>query len=175
MPIELYLFPPHASSPSSFLPVLISPFVHLLRKSLSSPRFSGSHAIRCHALMLAGAVAEPMEVEYQEEYIRNSRGVQLFTCRWLPTSSSPKALVFLCHGPRDLFIHRLLGVFSQSRHNIFSFLLAGYGMECSGFMKGEITSFFPTAFPSRCGVSAVRSGTTPVGGTIGRPRVNGSV
>ncbi|URE35161.1 Putative lysophospholipase [Musa troglodytarum] len=146
MPIELYLFPPHASSPSSFLPVLISPFVHLLRKSLSSPRFSGSHAIRCHALMLAGAVAEPMEVEYQEEYIRNSRGVQLFTCRWLPTSSSPKALVFLCHGPRDLFIHRLLGVFSQSRHNIFSFLLAGYGMECSGFMKGCGTKLAAAGF-----------------------------
>jgi len=49
-----------------------------------------------------------MEVEYQEEYIRNSRGVQLFTCRWLPSSSSPLALVFLCHG---------------------------YGMECSGFMR----------------------------------------
>ncbi|KAK9055830.1 hypothetical protein SSX86_026915 [Deinandra increscens subsp. villosa] len=48
-----------------------------------------------------------MEVEYQEEYIRNSRGVQLFTCRWLPLSP-PKALVFLCHG---------------------------YGMECSDFMK----------------------------------------
>ncbi|XP_059625665.1 caffeoylshikimate esterase [Cornus florida] len=49
-----------------------------------------------------------MEVEYHEEFIRNSRGVQLFTCRWLPFSS-PKALVFLCHG---------------------------YGMECSDFMKG---------------------------------------
>eukprot|EP00262_Sarcandra_glabra_P019670 TRINITY_DN7506_c0_g1_i1.p1 TRINITY_DN7506_c0_g1~~TRINITY_DN7506_c0_g1_i1.p1 ORF type:complete len:222 (-),score=28.59 TRINITY_DN7506_c0_g1_i1:200-865(-) len=49
-----------------------------------------------------------MDVEYQEEYIRNHRGVQLFTCRWLPISS-PKALVFLCHG---------------------------YGMECSGFMRG---------------------------------------
>ncbi|MFS7901685.1 putative alpha/Beta hydrolase [Helianthus anomalus] len=41
------------------------------------------------------------------EYIKNSRGVQLFTCRWLPLSS-PKALVFLCHG---------------------------YGMECGDFMK----------------------------------------
>ncbi|KAI3866173.1 hypothetical protein MKX03_008777, partial [Papaver bracteatum] len=41
------------------------------------------------------------------EYIRNSRGVELFTCRWLPPSS-PKALVFLCHG---------------------------YGMECSASMK----------------------------------------
>ncbi|CAK9136253.1 unnamed protein product [Ilex paraguariensis] len=49
-----------------------------------------------------------MEFEYQEEFIRNSRGVQLFTCRWLPFHS-PKALVFLCHG---------------------------YGMECSEFMKG---------------------------------------
>ncbi|XP_074581248.1 caffeoylshikimate esterase-like [Curcuma longa] len=50
-----------------------------------------------------------MEVDYQEEYIKNTRGLQLFTCRWLPLSSSPKALVFLCHG---------------------------YGVECSGFMKG---------------------------------------
>ncbi|WCJ22218.1 alpha/beta-Hydrolases superfamily protein [Euphorbia peplus] len=49
-----------------------------------------------------------MDFQYHEEYIRNSRGVRLFTCRWLPASSSPKALVFLCHG---------------------------YGMECSGYMK----------------------------------------
>ncbi|KAI3668274.1 hypothetical protein L6452_43351 [Arctium lappa] len=49
-----------------------------------------------------------MELQYQQEYIKNSRGIQLFTCRWLPLSS-PKALVFLCHG---------------------------YGMECGDFMKG---------------------------------------
>ncbi|KAL1827355.1 hypothetical protein ACET3Z_005767 [Daucus carota] len=49
-----------------------------------------------------------MDVEYYGEYVRNSRGVWLFTCRWLPLSS-PKALVFLCHG---------------------------YGMECSDFMRG---------------------------------------
>ncbi|XP_062209357.1 caffeoylshikimate esterase-like [Phragmites australis] len=49
-----------------------------------------------------------MEVAYHEEYVRNSRGVQLFTCGWLPAAASPKALVFLCHG---------------------------YGMECSSFMK----------------------------------------
>ncbi|XAR58433.1 2-acylglycerol O-acyltransferase [Bertholletia excelsa] len=49
-----------------------------------------------------------MEIQYYEEYIRNSRGVQIFTCRWLPLSS-PKALVFLCHG---------------------------YGMECSDYMRG---------------------------------------
>ncbi|XP_047044428.1 caffeoylshikimate esterase-like [Lolium rigidum] len=39
-----------------------------------------------------------MDVEYHEEYVMNPRGVQLFTCGWLPASSSPKALVFLCHG-----------------------------------------------------------------------------
>lgn len=49
-----------------------------------------------------------MDFAYQEAYVKNSRGVQLFTCRWLP-SSSPKAMVFLCHG---------------------------YGMECSNFMRG---------------------------------------
>ncbi|CAJ1877528.1 unnamed protein product [Sphenostylis stenocarpa] len=49
-----------------------------------------------------------LELEYQEEYRTNSRGVQLFTCRWLPSSSSPRGLVFLCHG---------------------------YGMECSSFMR----------------------------------------
>lgn len=34
----------------------------------------------------------------EQEYVRNSRGVQLFTCGWLPAKTSPKALVFLCHG-----------------------------------------------------------------------------
>ncbi|XP_062201825.1 caffeoylshikimate esterase-like isoform X1 [Phragmites australis] len=37
-------------------------------------------------------------VEYQEEYVVNSRGMRLFTCRWLPKKPIPKALVFLCHG-----------------------------------------------------------------------------
>ncbi|CAN8253885.1 unnamed protein product [Cochlearia groenlandica] len=49
-----------------------------------------------------------LKFEYDEEYIRNSRGVELFGCRWVPSSSPPKALIFLCHG---------------------------YGMECSGFMR----------------------------------------
>lgn len=29
----------------------------------------------------------------------NSRGMKMFTCRWLPLNDpNPKALVFLCHG-----------------------------------------------------------------------------
>ncbi|XP_058213486.1 caffeoylshikimate esterase-like [Rhododendron vialii] len=30
--------------------------------------------------------------------VMNSRGMKLFTCRWLPANGEPKALVFLCHG-----------------------------------------------------------------------------
>uniref|UniRef100_A0A7N0ZZW5 Serine aminopeptidase S33 domain-containing protein n=1 Tax=Kalanchoe fedtschenkoi TaxID=63787 RepID=A0A7N0ZZW5_KALFE len=37
-------------------------------------------------------------VKYEEEYVLNSRGLKLFTCRWLPVNQEPKALVFLCHG-----------------------------------------------------------------------------
>lgn len=37
--------------------------------------------------------------EYQEEFIINSRGMRLFTCRWMPKPSKAiKALVFICHG-----------------------------------------------------------------------------
>nr|CAD1817594.1 unnamed protein product [Ananas comosus var. bracteatus] len=37
-------------------------------------------------------------IKYEEEFILNSRGLKLFTCRWLPANREPKALVFLCHG-----------------------------------------------------------------------------
>lgn len=46
-----------------------------------------------------------------QEYILNSRGLKLFTCKWLP-NDEPKALVFLCHG---------------------------YAMDCSISMRGEYT------------------------------------
>ncbi|KAJ0987725.1 hypothetical protein J5N97_006081 [Dioscorea zingiberensis] len=49
---------------------------------------------------------------YEEEFILNSRGVKLFTCRWLPKDTEPKALIFICHG---------------------------YAMECSISMRGTGT------------------------------------
>ncbi|CAH1419709.1 unnamed protein product [Lactuca virosa] len=52
---------------------------------------------------------EDANVKYEEEFITNSKGVKLFTCRWLPVDCEPKALVFLNHG---------------------------YAMECSFSMKG---------------------------------------
>ncbi|KAL1541393.1 acylglycerol lipase [Salvia divinorum] len=38
------------------------------------------------------------EIKYEEEFIENSRGVKLFTCKWWPENHEAKALIFLCHG-----------------------------------------------------------------------------
>ncbi|CAN6357313.1 unnamed protein product [Urochloa humidicola] len=48
-----------------------------------------------------GGDNDVLDHEYQEEYVRNSRGMKLFACRWLPgkrRKERPKALVFLRHG-----------------------------------------------------------------------------
>ncbi|KAL6853627.1 hypothetical protein ACP4OV_019656 [Aristida adscensionis] len=37
-------------------------------------------------------------IKYEEEFIVNSRGNKLFTCRWTPNNLQPKALIFICHG-----------------------------------------------------------------------------
>ncbi|CAL5407192.1 unnamed protein product [Camellia sinensis] len=58
-------------------------------------------------------------VRYEEEFILNSRGMKLFTCRWLPANHEPKALIFLCHG---------------------------YAMECSISMKGAGTRLAKAGF-----------------------------
>ncbi|KAJ7543617.1 hypothetical protein O6H91_09G045200 [Diphasiastrum complanatum] len=49
-------------------------------------------------------------IKFEEELIKTSRGLKLYTCKWLPEDKEIKGLVFLCHG---------------------------YGMECSLFMKGS--------------------------------------
>ncbi|KAM0875096.1 hypothetical protein ACQ4PT_037019 [Festuca glaucescens] len=38
------------------------------------------------------------DFEYEEEFVKNARGMKLFTCRWLPKARPIKALVFICHG-----------------------------------------------------------------------------
>ncbi|GAB4836525.1 hypothetical protein Ancab_001437 [Ancistrocladus abbreviatus] len=37
-------------------------------------------------------------IKYEEEYISSSKGLKLFTCRWVPEDRDPRALVFLLHG-----------------------------------------------------------------------------
>ncbi|XP_076919642.1 caffeoylshikimate esterase-like [Bidens hawaiensis] len=56
---------------------------------------------------------------YEEEYIVISKGLRLFTCRWLPADTEPRALIFLNHG---------------------------YGMECSVSMKGAALRLVKAGF-----------------------------
>ncbi|XP_021295893.1 caffeoylshikimate esterase-like [Herrania umbratica] len=45
------------------------------------------------------ALTHPDEnVNYDETFITNSRGLKLFTCKWIPVGKEPKALIFICHG-----------------------------------------------------------------------------
>ncbi|KAI4991436.1 caffeoylshikimate esterase-like [Hordeum vulgare subsp. vulgare] len=59
------------------------------------------------------------DIKYQEEYISNARGLNLFTCQWNPSNDEPKALIFLCHG---------------------------YAMECSISMRGTGTRLAKAGF-----------------------------
>ncbi|GER36428.1 alpha/beta-Hydrolases superfamily protein, partial [Striga asiatica] len=81
-------------------------------------------------LLLATLLWDPMAsdeseitgFQYEEKFILNSRGTKLFTCSWLPVSSQPKGLIFLCHG---------------------------YSMECSVTMRGHgksdgLQCYFPS-------------------------------
>ncbi|MED6136870.1 hypothetical protein PIB30_059823 [Stylosanthes scabra] len=37
-------------------------------------------------------------VKYEEEFVKNSRGMKLLASKWLPMNGNPKALIFMCHG-----------------------------------------------------------------------------
>ena len=77
----------------------------------------------------------------KQDYIRNSRGVELFICRWIP-SSSPKALVFLCHGKFIFLYKNRKNFWWVKKTNLV--ICAGYGMECSDSMRGTWFIFFTT-------------------------------
>lgn len=62
---------------------------------------------------------EATNFKYEEEFIKNSKGLKLFTCRWLPVDTEPRALVFLNHG---------------------------YAMECSVSMKGAALRLVKAGF-----------------------------
>ncbi|XP_058762363.1 caffeoylshikimate esterase-like isoform X2 [Vicia villosa] len=107
--------------PSSSVPppspcVIIDSFIHHVTRNYKSlciftKIFTISNLHHHHHKLLFSSTSisfMDLRFEYKEGYWKNSREMQLFTCKWLPISSSPKALVFLCHG---------------------------YGMECSRFMK----------------------------------------
>ncbi|XP_076937818.1 caffeoylshikimate esterase-like [Bidens hawaiensis] len=85
----------------------------------------GGDGVGATAVMGAAVVettmlaTEASNFKYEEEYIVNSKGLLLFTCRWLPVDTEPRALVFLNHG---------------------------YGMECSVSMKGAALRLVKAGF-----------------------------
>ncbi|PKA48525.1 hypothetical protein AXF42_Ash017424 [Apostasia shenzhenica] len=58
-------------------------------------------------------------IKYDEEFVLSRRGLKLLTCRWIPVSVEPKALIFLCHG---------------------------YAMECSISMRGTAIRLVKAGF-----------------------------
>ncbi|KAL6905797.1 hypothetical protein ACP4OV_003398 [Aristida adscensionis] len=76
------------------------------------------------------------DIKYEEDYISNTRGLQLFTCQWRPSNSEPKALIFLCHG--NFFADKMLPPRLP--------LLSGYAMECSISMRGTGTRLAKAGF-----------------------------
>ncbi|KAM7499228.1 hypothetical protein LguiA_023642 [Lonicera macranthoides] len=95
----LFLLCPHVCVYISSSPLAVSFWFLML---FFSPQASGTESVR-----------------YEDEFILNSRGMKLFTCRWLPANSEPKALIFLCHG---------------------------YAMECSISMNGTATRLAKAGF-----------------------------
>ncbi|XP_020231304.1 caffeoylshikimate esterase isoform X2 [Cajanus cajan] len=82
-----------------------------------------------------------LKFKYFEEYTRNSRGVQLFTCRWLPFSS-PKGLVFFCHGYAvecSKFMRACGERLANAKYAVFGVDYEGHGR--SEGVRGLITKF----------------------------------
>uniref|UniRef100_M8BFR3 Serine aminopeptidase S33 domain-containing protein n=1 Tax=Aegilops tauschii TaxID=37682 RepID=M8BFR3_AEGTA len=81
--------------------------------------------------------------EYEEEYINNARGMNLFTCRWLPANARPiKALVFMCHGyaVECSVTMRGTGVrLAQAGYAVYGMDYEGHGK--SDGLRGYVPSF----------------------------------
>ncbi|XVE69045.1 hypothetical protein DITRI_Ditri09bG0118000 [Diplodiscus trichospermus] len=81
-------------------------------------------------------------VRYDEEYILNSRGLKLFTCRWTPVNEEPKGLIFICHG----YAMECSITMNSTAIRLVKAGFAVYGIDYEGHgkssgLQGYITSF----------------------------------
>ncbi|KAL4012313.1 hypothetical protein IC575_029411 [Cucumis melo] len=79
---------------------------------------------------------------YEEEFILNSRGMNLFTCKWLPKDKEPKALIFICHG----YAMECSITMNSTAVRLAKAGFAVYGIDYEGHgksdgLQGYITSF----------------------------------
>ncbi|KAL1201271.1 Caffeoylshikimate esterase [Cardamine amara subsp. amara] len=82
-------------------------------------------------------------VVYKEDYVLNSRGIQLFTCSWKPEEQEePKALIFLCHGyamESSITMNSTATRFAKAGFAIYAMDYEGHGK--SGGLNGYIKKF----------------------------------
>ncbi|KAJ3669166.1 hypothetical protein LUZ60_011116 [Juncus effusus] len=81
-------------------------------------------------------------LKYEEEFISNSRGIRLFTCKWLPLETKPKALIFLLHGVAAECSVSLQGTaikLVQAGYAVYGIDYEGHGK--SDGTKGYISNF----------------------------------
>ncbi|XVE69044.1 hypothetical protein DITRI_Ditri09bG0118000 [Diplodiscus trichospermus] len=76
------------------------------------------------------------------EYILNSRGLKLFTCRWTPVNEEPKGLIFICHG----YAMECSITMNSTAIRLVKAGFAVYGIDYEGHgkssgLQGYITSF----------------------------------
>ncbi|CAA6654871.1 unnamed protein product [Spirodela intermedia] len=103
---------------------------------LVSHKFVNSTADHQHGRLIFTCIS----LQYAE-FILNSRGLKLFTCRWIPRDD-PVALVFLCHGnilPSGQYLPGTATRLAEARYAVYGIDYEGHGK--SSGLKGYIPSF----------------------------------
>lgn len=78
-------------------------------------------------------MASETDAKYEEEYVWNSRGMKLFSCRWLPVNQSPKALILMCHG----YAMECSITMNSTARRLAKAGFAVYGIDYEGHGKSE--------------------------------------
>ncbi|XP_010534460.1 PREDICTED: caffeoylshikimate esterase-like [Tarenaya hassleriana] len=76
---------------------------------------------------------ETEHIRYEERYVENSRGLKLFTCRWIPADQEPKALIFICHG----YAMECSITMNSTARRLVKAGFAVYGMDYEGHGKSD--------------------------------------
>ncbi|XP_039043392.1 caffeoylshikimate esterase-like isoform X2 [Hibiscus syriacus] len=73
----------------------------------------------------------PNGLKIKESYEVNSRGLEIFTKRWLPEKSHPKAMVFFCHGYGDtctFFTEGIARKLASCGYGVYAMDYPGFGL-----------------------------------------------
>ncbi|CAH2079234.1 unnamed protein product [Thlaspi arvense] len=84
--------------------------------------------------------SEKEDIKYEESFIKNTRGMKLFTCKWLRANQEPKALVFICHG----YAMECSITMNSTARRLVKVGFGVYGMDCEGHGKSDgLSAYVP--------------------------------